>query len=86
MDHFFMAAEQLSDQLALSKVSPDILCTFRQFRGRIRSLVQNRNVSAGGQQCTNQMRADKPGAAYYKSIQFILTELTFLVEYPPGPP
>jgi len=49
MDHFFMAAEQLSDQLALSKVSPDILCTFRQFRGRIRSPVQNRNVSAGGQ-------------------------------------
>ena len=85
MDHFFMAAEQLSDQLALSKVSRDIVCTFRIFRERIRSPVQNRDFSAGGQQFENQMCADKPGSAYYKSIQFILTRLTFLVEYPPGP-
>lgn len=49
MDHFFMAAEQLSDHLALSKVSRDIVGTFRIFRERIRSPVQNRDFSAGGQ-------------------------------------
>ncbi|HNY51484.1 MAG TPA: hypothetical protein PKI91_13010, partial [Smithella sp.] len=35
----------------------------------------------GGQQFGNQMCADKPGPAYYQSIQFILTGLTFLVEW-----
>ena len=73
MDHFPMAAQQLPDEFALTEVSGNIVRTLRQFRGRIRSPVQNRDFSAGGQQLGNQMCADKPGPAYYKSIQFIPT-------------
>jgi len=85
MDHFLMIAQQLPDKLALAEVPGNVVRAARQFLDRIRSPVQNRDRSSGGQQFGDQMCADKPGPAYDKSIQFILTGLTFLVEYPSWP-